>query len=105
MAELDEGRDQVEREIVDRASSDQEFRRQLISDPRATLESELGTALPQGVEVSVLEETSSHYYLVLPPEGVAAGTELSDEALASVAGGGSGNSWNDTSCVGTLRPC
>jgi len=96
-----QSREQVEQNIVKKASTDQAFRQQLISNPRAALESQLGSPLPQGVQVSVLEETPSHYYLVLPPSGVAAGSQLSDEQLGAAAGG-AGNSWNDQSCIGTL---
>jgi len=93
-------REQAEQDILDKASKDPAFRQKLIDDPRATLEAELGIALPAGVEVSVVQETASKHYLVLPRDEVAAGTELSEEALASVAGaGGSGNSWNDPTCI------
>ena len=92
-----QGRDEVERSIVEKATSDSAFRQQLVSDPRGTLESELGVSLPAGVDVTVVEETPSSYYLVLPPAGVTPGSELSDQDLGAVAGG-SGNSWNDTTC-------
>ena len=94
---MDQSRESVESSIIERASTDSAFRQQLISDPRGTLEGELGVSLPSNVQVSVLEETPSAFYIVLPPDGTAAGTELSDEELGAVAGG-SGNSWNDTTC-------
>ena len=93
----DQNRDSVERQIIERATTDSSFRQQLISDPKGTLEGELGVTLPAGVNVQVLEESASDYYLVLPPSGAAAGSELSDAELGAVAGG-SGNSWNDTTC-------
>jgi hypothetical protein len=94
---VDQSRNDVERQIVERATTDSAFRQQLISDPKGTLEGELGVFLPSGVSVNVLEESPSNYYLVIPANGTAAGTELSDEELGAVAGG-SGNSWNDTTC-------
>jgi hypothetical protein len=93
-----QSRDQVEQRIAEKAASDPDFRQQLINDPRATLGAELGVSLPENVNVTVLEESTSNVYIVLPPAGTAAGTELSDEELGAVAGG-SGNSWNDTTCV------
>jgi hypothetical protein len=95
MASQDRG--SVEQQIVERATTDSDFRQKLISDPKGTLEGELGVSLPAGVNVQVLEESASDYYIVLPASGTAAGSELSDAELGAVAGG-SGNSWNDTTC-------
>jgi hypothetical protein len=59
---------------------------------------ELGTRLPDGVEVRALEETAESIYLVLPPgrSGDVHADELSDRELETVAGG-----WNpgETSTV------
>lgn len=95
-------RDQVEQDIIQKAATDSAFRQQLISNPRATLEGQIGAPLPSGVKVQVLEETPSQYYLVLPPAGVQAGSQLSEEQLGTVAGG-TGESWNQDTCIGTLR--
>jgi len=97
-------RDEAEREIVDKAGTDHAFRQKLLSNPPAALEGVLGSALPPNVEISVVEETPSHYYLVLPPAGVAAGAELSDHQLGAVAGGGfMEDTWNDETCVSDSR--
>jgi hypothetical protein len=95
------GRDDVERRIVERATSDSAFRQQLMSDPRGALEAELGVSLPLGVNVNVVEESTSDYYLVLPAAGAAAGAELTEEELGAVAGGN--NSWNDVTCLSSGR--
>ena len=95
-------REDAEQDIVSKATSDPAFRKALVSDPRSALEGALGTSLPQGIKVSVLEETADQFYMVLPAAGQGAGTKLSDEALASVAGG-QGESWNENTCIGTLR--
>jgi hypothetical protein len=72
-----QGRDEVERSIVERATTDSGFRQKLVNDPRGSLEGELGVSLPAGVDVNVLEESPTVYYLVLPAAGMAAGAELS----------------------------
>ena len=49
---------------------------------------ELGTRLPEGVEVRAVEETADTIYLVLPNASAASETaELSDQELEAVAGG------------------
>ena len=76
-------RQQIEAHLKSRAASDPEFRKALVSDPRATLAKETGLELPREMKVQVIEESSDSMCLVLPP---AAG-ELSDMELESVAGG------------------
>lgn len=70
-------------DVIRKASEDDAFRERLKADPRGTLEQELGTPLPAAVAISVLEETATHAYLVLPLRQA----ELSDEELAALAGG------------------
>jgi hypothetical protein len=53
------------------------------------VEQELGSRLPEGVEVRVVEESADTIYLVLPfTPAVGKGGELSDQELGEVAGGG-----------------
>lgn len=95
------GRAEVERRIVQRSLEDEDFRRRLLDDPRGTIERELGTPLPEGVEVRAVQETTDTVFLVLPNRLAVAGTGggLSDQDLESVAGGGWGD--DDTSQSGT----
>jgi hypothetical protein len=83
--------------VVERATTDDSFRGQLVANPKAAVESELGIAIPAGVTVKVVEETPQEFYIVLPPKETTG--ELSDEALAGVAGGSS-STWgpNCQSC-------
>jgi len=75
------------------------FRQRLLDNPKATLEEELGTRLPEGVEVRAVEETPDTVFIVLPvrPADVESG-ELSDRELEGVAGGegvgGGGFTWS-----------
>ena len=56
----------MERTLVQRSLEDEEFRQRLLDDPKGTVEQELGTPLPEGVEVRVVEESADTIYLVLP---------------------------------------
>ena len=81
-------RAEVERRLIERSLRDEAFRQRLLAEPRAVVEQELGSRLPESAEVRVVEETKDTIYLVLPNASVAGeGGELSDEALESVAGG------------------
>jgi hypothetical protein len=84
-----EGRAEWERTIVQRGIEDEEFRQRLLDDPKGAVEQELGSALPEGIQVRVVEESADTIYLVLPSASVVGG-ELSDQDLEEVAGGAEG---------------
>ena len=79
-----------ERRIIERSLEDEEFRQRLLDDPKGTVEQELGSVLPEGVEVRVVQESQDTIYLVLPSTSavVGQGGELSDQDLEAVAGAG-----------------
>jgi hypothetical protein len=79
-------RKEAEERIVAKSLEDAEFRSALMANPKAVLAQELGGELPDDIEIEVIEETDSKFYLVLPP--VMVEEELSDEQLEAVAGGG-----------------
>jgi len=72
--------------VIARAWRDPAFKAKLIADPEGTLR-EAGAPVPPGVKMTVVENTSKHFHLVLPLKPTA---ELSDEALDMVAGGSTG---------------
>jgi hypothetical protein len=53
-------------EVAGRAVRDPAFRAALLSDPKGTVERELGQPLPDSLAVEVLQESESKLYLVLP---------------------------------------
>ena len=81
---------ETEKELIKKAVEDGEFRDRLIATPKAVL-AEFGLEIPAEVQITVKEETASHYYVVLPwvelleLKGI---QELGDRELEAVAGGG-----------------
>ena len=95
-------RAEMERRLIQRSLEDEAFRQRLLAEPRAAIEQELGSRLPESVEVRVVEESADTIYLVLPsasPVGQAGG-ELSDQELDAVAGGqlGCGDTASTVGC-------
>jgi len=82
-------RAEMERRLIEKSVEDESFRQRLIEDPKAAVEQELGTRLPEEVRVVSVEETQDTIYLVLPATPMAGGEggALSDQQLESVAGG------------------
>ena len=79
---------EFQNDLVVRALKDESFRKELLADPKAVVEKEMGklkegSKLPAALEIKVIEQPANALYLVLPtlPD------ELSDEVLESVAGG------------------
>jgi len=82
-------RAELERRLIERGLEDDVFRQQLLADPKAIIEREIGTQLPENLRVVAVEETADTIYLVVPrslPLG-GEGEELSDRELEAVAGG------------------
>ena len=93
-------RAEVERTLVQRSMQDEDFRQRLLEDPKAAVEQEFGSRLPESVEVRAVEESAQSIYLVLPfASAVSDGGELSDQDLAAVSGGGSSQSGACTECA------
>lgn len=93
-------RDQLEQQVIERAGRDSQFRRELLSDPRGTVEREYGVSIPQDIQITVVEEASGSFYLVLPPEPAVVDEQLSDSELEAVAGG-----WDFTQGGPTCHTC
>jgi hypothetical protein len=95
------GRAEIERSLIERSLEDEALRRRLLADPKAAVEEELGTRLPDEVQVIAVEETAETIYLVLPSASpLGEGGELSDRELEAVAGGGA-TVWGETCSCGS----
>ncbi len=86
--------------VVAKAWADEAFKAALIADPNAALAAE-GIAVPAGVKLKVLEDTSDTMHFILPPPPSAA---LSDEAVGSVAGGSAPCNWAPCEFCNWCRP-
>jgi hypothetical protein len=80
-------RQEFELMINERANNDPTFRKELLDDPKAVLERELGRKLLPAAKVQVLEESDSNLVLVLRPKPQRASGELDEKELDAVAGG------------------
>ncbi len=73
-------------EIISKAWADEAFKQRLLADA-ATVLTEEGIAIPQGMTVKAVENTDTIFHLVIPPKMPTAQLDISK--LASIAGGGS----------------
>ena len=75
-------REDIERELLNRAESDDSFRALLLENPNDAVREALSLNVPSNVTLKVHEEDATSIHLVLP-----ASSQLSEEELASIAGG------------------
>jgi hypothetical protein len=99
------GRAEMKRRLIERSLQDDVFRQQLLADPRAIIEREIGTQLPEGLRVVALEETADTIYLVLPnTSSVGEGGEIADRELDAVAGGEAASTSTYSLCALSCDP-
>ncbi|MCY4541603.1 MAG: NHLP leader peptide family RiPP precursor [Rhodobacteraceae bacterium] len=79
---------QMMAEIIDKATTDMEFRSRLLDDPASALEGEFGVTVPENLNIRVHEEDSNTAHVVLPRRN-----RLSDSEAASVSGGSGWDTW------------
>ena len=52
--------------LITRSLKDEEFKQELLANPKVVVEQELRTKLPEELEINVIEETEDTLYMVLP---------------------------------------
>jgi len=78
----------IESAIIAKAWSDDNFKQELLNDPKTAIAENFQMQIPDSIEVQVLEELPNTYYFSIPVKpSVSAEGELSDEELEAVAGG------------------
>lgn len=100
---MEQARQSLEAQVLERAAQDPKFREELKQDPRATVARDFGVQVPTDIVVEVVEETPTKVYLVLPAPPAQRGQELSSQEMEAVAGGWSGPS--DCGSCGNTCTC
>ena len=72
----------LRKQLIEKATSDSEFRSRLMADPKTAIEAETGVIVPSEFNVEVHEDTADTSHLVLPPPA-----QLGEADLAQAAGG------------------
>ncbi len=73
---------EYQNQILKKASENDEFRSQLMSDPSKTIGSELNIEMPESLTIQVHEDGPNVVNLVLPPK-----VELGDAEMQEIAAG------------------
>jgi hypothetical protein len=76
----------LEAKIIQKAWENEEFKKELLADPRKAIEQLINIKVPEKLQITVVEETVGHHYLVIPVN--VDKLEPSDEALETLASGG-----------------
>jgi len=98
MNDSQEIRKQIEQKIIEKAMKDEDFRKQLIDDPKHLLEQEFRMKLPDSVDIIVVEEDAQTFYLVLPQNSAIIEDGELTEADLELVSGGYGRDTNESSC-------
>ncbi|GBG10877.1 NHLP leader peptide family natural product precursor [Paenibacillus agaridevorans] len=56
----------LKNQIIEKAWSDPSFKKDLLSNPKATIKDVFGVEAPEEINLHILEETANDLYLVLP---------------------------------------
>ena len=73
---------EMRQQVVDRATTDQDFRARLLEDPTGAIGEALDVTMPTGLKVEVHEESADTAHIVLPPP-----SQLSEADMRHAAGG------------------
>jgi hypothetical protein len=82
--------DQKKAEIIAKAWSNKEYKRQLLADPKAVIASEFAVDIPAGIDIKVLEDTPDIAHLVLVQPGFLPETDQPTVQMSVIA-----KAWDD----------
>ena len=74
--------DEMLKQIVDKSSTDEGFRQQLLADPKKTISDELGISMPESMTIVIHESDMQTVHVALPPD-----PNISEEQLEAVSAG------------------
>ena len=74
--------DEMLQQIVDKSILNEQFRQQLLSDPKTAISEELGIAIPESMTIKVHESDMQTVHLALPPD-----PNITEEQLEAVSAG------------------
>ena len=74
--------DEMLQQIVDKSVLNEQFRQQLLSDPKTAISQELGISIPESMTIKVHESDMQTVHLALPP-----GPNITEEQLEAVSAG------------------
>ena len=92
----------IEAKLIAKAIEDTDFRKALLDDPKAAIEKEFNSAVPEGLSIKVVEEEPNTLTIMLPQQIAGEGDTLSDEQLEAVSGGGFGCNVVSSGFVGVI---
>ena len=76
--------EEIQRQLIEKASEDDEFRALLVADPKGAIKNEFGVDVPDSVNIQVHESDLNDIHLALPP---GPSVELDEERLEAIAAG------------------
>ena len=59
--------DTIKQQIIQKAWEDPKFKESLLLNPKAAIQEAFGITLPDSIDLVVVEESSTQFYLVIPP--------------------------------------
>ncbi len=77
--------DKVYQEMVNKAMSDEGFRKELLADPNAAISKATGKEVPADYKIRIIEQDPAYQATFILP--AFSGEELSESELAEMAGG------------------
>lgn len=73
--------DSLKVQIIKKAWAEPAFKQRLLIDPKQAINEAFGVEIPAGIELKVVEETPTSYYLTLPPNPEDVASDVSSPNL------------------------